>query len=945
MTRRSHVVVPEFPDSDAEIFRGSVSIIIPEETTNLVENPSAEYSLDGYTAINSTIVRTDAQQCRGIFSIGVTPINANEAGVRYNMGTTTGYAYTFSVDLWGRQGDSYALYIAADPAGTRLANSPYKVVRGKGFWERVSITFVESAGATRQFRVVRVAGGSLQQFYVDGVQIENKDHPTTYTDGDQSWLVLDENAYYWHGAAHASASTRIGTTRAGGREMSFLYYGLMVLNVMGLGMAPVANFATPSSLGGSYYQNTITQDRQFSLTVQINKDNHDHLRELRRELISAVQPDATQNDTPLILRFCPRAGQGDRTDLGEPTGEVREIECLYESGLEGNWGNENGERFAITFRAYAPLVRNESSIGKELGYNSYLTGINSILHRSDATGIWDNMAGGVVGPGGINGAVDSILRGNNGTLYVGGWFANAGGDALADYFAKWSGTAFSNATPLGASDNWVRKLLTRSDGLMYVGGSFTSINGVAVGGLALFDPVTETWVAMGAGVTGGAAPTVADMALAEDGTLYIVGNYTTAGGVACNGLAAYNPATGVYSAVGAFAGPGAGSMISVAVGKDGTIYVSHSRVDAGGVVWQYKGGTWTAILTGYMVGALTPSATIRMGDDGYLYAAGVLFSYNRLARWNGVKWTTVGGGLGNNSDASNAPYKIVNDITGTVWVVGAMTVAGADQHALPDGLVYLGGDYLYHEDIDLLPWLAANPYVREVYRDWNGDLYVGFFHVSAAQARVGKTTVNNTSGSKASPKIIIDGPGRLFKITNQRTGQVLIFKDLVIQPFERVVLDLDPARISFISNLRGDMGKYVGEGTDYDFCLLDGTNDLWILMDRNWYEVNDNNNQISDYNLTGLTSGLTTGGWVFLTITDDGAGFFHVDFYSDPARAIQIGSIASTNVTGLQTVLPAGGSGLGGEITIGAWVAADADIQVAFGFVYVEWQPQAWSVD
>jgi len=169
-----------------------------------------------------------------------------------------------------------------------------------------------------------------------------------------------------------------------------------------------------------------------------------------------------------------------------------------------------------------------------------------------------------------------------------------------------------------------------------------------------------SWSALGAGVDG----TVYSLAVAPDGTLYAGGQFTTAGGVNVNNIAKWNGST--WSALGAGVD---GYVHSLAVGQDGTLYAGGYFTTAGGVsvnnIAKWNGSAWSALGTG--VNDFVSS--LGVGTDGSLYAGGYLttaggVSVNNIAKWNGSAWSALG--------------------TGFDGYVHSLTVA-------PDGTLYAGG--------------------------------------------------------------------------------------------------------------------------------------------------------------------------------------------------------------------------------------------------------------
>jgi hypothetical protein len=77
---------------------------------------------------------------------------------------------------------------------------------------------------------------------------------------------------------------------------------------------------------------------------------------------------------------------------------------------------------------------------------------------------------------------------NNGYLYAGGNFTNAGGDTDADYLAAWNGTHWYSIGSHGLTENtlnsYVRNIFIDNNNSIHIAGGFT-----AVGGLTLPDRV------------------------------------------------------------------------------------------------------------------------------------------------------------------------------------------------------------------------------------------------------------------------------------------------------------------------------------------------------------------------------------------------------------------------------------------------------------------------
>jgi hypothetical protein len=180
----------EFYNQD---YSGVIQLIVPEETTNLITNPSVELSIAGYHTYNSTLTGDITYQNRGKYSLKVNPntctigspsATQNWIGTYYKISLTAGLPYTFSVDVKGKVGGTYVVFFWSSDYAIILGRPTYFI--GNGEWQRAWTTYNEVLSADRYvsiFELVRI-GTMCSPFYVDGLQVEAKAYPTTYCDGD-----------------------------------------------------------------------------------------------------------------------------------------------------------------------------------------------------------------------------------------------------------------------------------------------------------------------------------------------------------------------------------------------------------------------------------------------------------------------------------------------------------------------------------------------------------------------------------------------------------------------------------------------------------------------------------------------------------------------------------------------------------------------------------------
>lgn len=91
----------------------------------------------------------------------------------------------------------------------------------------------------------------------------------------------------------------------------------------------------------------------------------------------------------------------------------------------------------------------------------------------------------------------------------------------------------------------------------------------------------------------------------------------------------------------------------------------------------------------------------------------------------------------------------------------------------------------------------------------------------------------NSSTANVYPRFEIWGPGKLQVLKNNSTGKTIWFNNLVMQPGEKILLDLNPTEVSMTSSWsgRGNVLRYVGSGSAIgDFTMKPGINNITVLI-------------------------------------------------------------------------------------------------------------------
>ncbi|MEM7483436.1 MAG: hypothetical protein AAF481_19920, partial [Acidobacteriota bacterium] len=294
-----------------------------------------------------------------------------------------------------------------------------------------------------------------------------------------------------------------------------------------------------------------------------------------------------------------------------------------------------------TGSVYALAVYDDGS-----GPRLYIGGAFSFAGGLDVQGIvswdggtWEDLAGGVTSsrldffsgtciP--VSGAVDALRvfdDGNGATLFVGGNFVSVGGGISTDRVARWTATGWAGTVPAPAGcEPWrVRSFAEYDDGTgnrLYAGGTFDSLGGIPLSNIARWSGTT--WEPLGEGI----GREIAGVPSAQSQV---------------NALAVYD------------SGDGAELIAAGLFNRAGTLTASIRNIA------RWDGTRWRSLddgLEGYFFSSLDQPAGLQalaVHDDGSgpaLYAAGSFESAEAerfggsIARWNGISWNAVGGGLG-----------------------------------------------------------------------------------------------------------------------------------------------------------------------------------------------------------------------------------------------------------------------------------------------------------
>lgn len=272
---------------------------------------------------------------------------------------------------------------------------------------------------------------------------------------------------------------------------------------------------------------------------------------------------------------------------------------------------------------------------------------------------WNGTTWAPLGDGVMNGSVAALAE-YNGDLIAAGTFDTAGG-LPASHIARWDGSAWhamESGSPLESTNDFINALAVYN-GHLYAGGQFSSAGNLLASRIARWDG--SAWSAVEDpslfnGVTGGNVVSLGTYA----GKLIVGGSFTSAGGnTAASRVAAWNGTSwetlgsgvdNTVSALGEYNGVLiVGGRFVTATNPDGAPVptVTANRIAS------WNGTEWSALSTGVSTSigvAVINDLAVYNGElvaIGNFRNAGTLpaNTANRIARWNGTAWNTLGTGF------------------------------------------------------------------------------------------------------------------------------------------------------------------------------------------------------------------------------------------------------------------------------------------------------------
>jgi len=819
---------------------GYFKIIVPEATTNLLSDtqfatadPDTIWTFAGDGTEDFTRVTTDCWVGTGCAS---TDLGGGTYADIYQAVTVTATSYTLSAYIKRAAAGAVSATQVA-PFWDSGASTWDSITQVDDNWYYCVKTGTPTAGS-RNFGVRAKEAGLL----IDGVQLENKAYATTYCDGSLTGNRSD--GYDFTGADHASTSTRHALERSGGRVRDIDDDLSATVNYWaGWGMIDPAHKVSDFALSpGGAYEGTKYSSRLLDLGLTFKATSIDNLHTRRQALIDAIKLDLVKPRQPFRFRYV----------NGEKTAE---IDALYAGGLPGGQLNKVIEKAGLRLLCPDPYWQSPNDHVKTLSVSASTT-FNRLIRRTGAAS-WDDMNGG------IDDASTSVyaVAENSTDIYVGGSFVTLGATTY-NYIARYN-KAGDSWNVLGAGPGLsaeVRALAwDETNGLLYVGGLFQNVAGGTTDYIVKYNPGTDTFAAMGGGVSGGEVYAL----LVTGGKLYVGGNFTSVdGGTLGNArsVAVWDESTDTWATMpaGNVANSGliSGIVYGFAAGLDGnTIWAvgdfvgyvngSLSTTNSYGICkYTISTDLWSTVSTN---GMSAKAYSVAIDDDGVVWIGCDQTSGSRgsavvngLAKWDEVAFTNYNVGT-----SSEIVYAVAWDSTlERLYIGGNFSTVDGDGDF--DYVAYLDSGGQWNDpEIDLG---SISTTIRAISNYNDASLVFGFDGTGALNLPT-STAVTYNGKSEGFPTLIIVGPGAVNNITNITTDKKIDFNGLTLLTGETMTLILQPGRRRIYSSLRPDLFYTVQKRSDWaEFSLLGGDNTISVqiastctayLVWRNRYESAD----------------------------------------------------------------------------------------------------------
>lgn len=482
---------------------GSLFYIDPEPSTNYCKNPSFEFDTNSWTGSTSVSITRVTDPYDGYWA----------ARVQFPTWSST-ITYSSLIELSAVY--SCAFYMKSNTA--RLEKYTISLTTGGSTstaqitvspeWARYQVTlYAASPNGTISFTITGVNPTTNplyvdpRDFVIDAVQIETRETPTTYFDGDTlAFITATQTAtpgYGWSGLPHASASYRTRGAANGGEIIDLQALGFEIIGLSGAGNPQMQNqITTYSNIDGGSLQNSIIGVRTLTIAGRISGATKTILHQNMQNIMKYFSRDTVAVDQPRRFIF-------QHTDGIDPIGQPLTFSGAIQSAITSDLTNALSVNVQIVIEMVDPyFYGHDASVQIPAATFAQTAIVGSVFDWQD---LYD-----------VASTIDN---------------------------PELQGRYYTNGT--------IEVVHVAPDGRVYVGGTFTQITDTktatvyAHSNFTIYDPNLDTFVAPGSGFPNGAVYTIASTPKNE--FVWVGGAFTTVGGTAANRIFVYNVATNTKS--------------------------------------------------------------------------------------------------------------------------------------------------------------------------------------------------------------------------------------------------------------------------------------------------------------------------------------------------------------------------------------------------------------
>lgn len=484
---------------------GALSLVMPQEAINQIQNPSFELYTDVYGVpfsgwsltrrsggVNTTITNISTYIVNGgpVWSGANSVYTANVLGSQFvnleyaNVAVEQASYYVFSFYIYGASGSSGRLYTAqVIDYATVLGQKQFSIIEGQ--WQRIELAvYTQGSSAFVRLQIAKnpIAGSYVGgDVYIDACQFEkitiddevigipvSTMRATTYFDGDSTGMIDDSTGvieFAWQGSPHRSRSVRSGATAAGGKIYNLQDdFGLEIVGIAEAGMnQPQVQTLTYNSQDGGSLQDIINPVRVITLIGQVHgSDKIDLSRKLQR-LTALFSRDIIQYRQDRKFIFQHKDG---RENIGVPL----TFTGTFAGGLNVMATDTLSVNVDIAIQMNDPYFYGHDE-GMRLKLPAEANNGIYAISPYDIASTTKMMR--TLGAG-VNLAVYTIAQAPDGRIWIGGAFNNTSYPYIAIYNPV---TNTISAVPGAALNGAVRAIKFSPDGKAWIGGDFTGPNG------------------------------------------------------------------------------------------------------------------------------------------------------------------------------------------------------------------------------------------------------------------------------------------------------------------------------------------------------------------------------------------------------------------------------------------------------------------------------------